>query len=662
MSSDSTKYDYIIVGSGAGGGTLAARLAEAGKSVCLLEAGGDPKKLRGGDAIEPENPDRLPQDYDVPVFHAISSENKAMKWDFFVDHYSDQTRRESDPKYSADWSKVTRPPVDPDFGDAGRPDDAVGPGREGSEARGVLYPRAGTLGGCTAHNAQITVYPHNADWNYIESMTGDKSWAADNMRKYFQRLERCRYRGYSRFTHFFGINRTRHGFNGWLQTEVALPLKAFAADKPLIRTVLTAAVRALKDVGPSFWQRLKSYAKRAHALGDPNDWRNVSVDAVGLRYPPLANRNHKRIGTRERVLEVAEKHNLEIRLNSLATNVIFDQGTNGRKRAVGVRYLEGEKLYRAHWGASAQPGTPREVFTKNGGEVILAGGAFNTPQLMMLSGIGDPAQLEKHGITTQVALPGVGQNLQDRYEVGVVYKRTEDWAVLKDAKFAKGDPQYAQWEKGQGVYISNGAVLAVIKRSLEQRPLPDLFVFALLGLFRGYYPSYSALFAGYHNYLTWAILKAHTNNTAGYVQLQSADPRDTPYINFKYFDEGNDEADEDVKSVSAGVDFVREMMSPLVEQGVLAEEMSPGLSVASGKPVEDWIKARAWGHHASCTCAIGERNRGGVVNGDFEVHGVDDLRIVDASVFPRIPGFFIVSSIYTIAEKAADVILAKASS
>jgi len=660
MSSDSTKYDYIIVGSGAGGGTLAARLAEAGKSVCLLEAGGDPKKLRGGNAIEPDNPDRLPQDYDVPVFHAISSENKAMKWDFFVDHYSDQTRRESDPKYRADWSKETRPPVDPDFGDAGRPDDAVGPDRT---ARGVLYPRAGTLGGCTAHNAQITVYPHNADWNYIESMTGDRSWAAENMRKYFQRLERCRYRPYSRFTHWLGINRTRHGFDGWLQTEMALPLKAFKEDKPLIRTVLTAAVEALKDIGPNFWQRLKSYAKRAHALADPNDWRNVSVDGIGLRYPPLANRNHKRLGTRERVLEVvAKNHPLEVRLNALATNVIFDQGTNGKKRAVGVRYLEGEKLYRAHWGASSQPGTPREVFTKDGGEVILAGGAFNTPQLMMLSGIGDPAQLEKHGITTQVALPGVGRNLQDRYEVGVVYKRTEDWAVLKDAKFAEGDPQYAQWEKGQGVYTSNGAVLAVIKRSLEERPLPDLFVFALLGLFRGYYPAYSALFAEYHNYLTWAILKAHTNNTAGYVELKSANPQDTPYINFKYFDEGNDEADEDVKSVAAGVDFVREMMSPLVEQGVLAEEMSPGLGVTSGKPVEDWIKARAWGHHASCTCAIGERNRGGVVNGDFEVHGVDNLRIVDASVFPRIPGFFIVSSIYTIAEKAADVILAKASS
>ena len=202
---------------------------------------------------------------------------------------------------------------------------------------------------------------------------------------------------------------------------------------------------------------------------------------------------------------------------------------------------------------SEAEGEKHEVFA---GEVILCGGAFNTPQLLMLSGIGPADHLKEHEIDVLVDLPGVGGNLQDRYEVGVVNEMANEWEVLEGAKFSPGDPQFIQWEtKREGVYTTNGAVLAIIKKSLEKRPLPDLFIFALLGLFRGYFPSYSALFAKNLNYLTWAILKAHTNNTAGYVKLRSNDPRDTPEINFKYFDEGNDESGDDLQSVIEGVKF-----------------------------------------------------------------------------------------------------------
>lgn len=133
-------WEYVVVGSGAGGGTLAARLAESGCRVLLLEAGGDPRELSGGDAIEP-NANRLPDDYDIPVFHAISTENEAMRWDFFVRHYGSDALQQRDEKYRENWN--------------------------GQRVDGVLYPRAGTLGGCTAHNAMIMVYPHNADWDGI---------------------------------------------------------------------------------------------------------------------------------------------------------------------------------------------------------------------------------------------------------------------------------------------------------------------------------------------------------------------------------------------------------------------------------------------------------------------------------------------------------------
>jgi choline dehydrogenase-like flavoprotein len=150
---DQPQYEYIVVGSGAGGGTVAARLAEAGRSVLLLEAGGDPCEL-------PDS--RLPEDYQVPAFHAFASENPAMRWDFFVRHYADEQRQRKDSKYSSDRG-------------------------------GILYPRAGTLGGCTAHNAMIFVYPHNQDWDDIARSTGDPSWRAGNMRRYFELLEDCRH-------------------------------------------------------------------------------------------------------------------------------------------------------------------------------------------------------------------------------------------------------------------------------------------------------------------------------------------------------------------------------------------------------------------------------------------------------------------------------------
>ena len=611
------------MGSGAGGGTVAARLAEAGKRVILLEAGGDPRELKGGDPVQP-GVNRLPSDYDVPAFHAFASENRAIAWDFFVRHYDDDALQRRDPKF------VER--------------------HDGSRVDGIYYPRVGTLGGCTAHNAMIFVYPHNADWDHIAELTGDPSWSAARMRTYFERLEACRHRPFHRWLSKLGVNLTRHGWNGWLPTETAIP-KAAICDRWLLRTILESAYEAFREDGHQI-DRVRWFLK---GWLDPNDWRLVQDNAVGVRYLPLTTDNHRRTGTRERVLDVATRHpdRLRIVLNALASKVILDHDN----RAIGVEFLHGERLYRACTPPSGRSGERRALYASR--EVILSGGAFNSPQLLMLSGIGPSDVLRRHGIEPRVGLPGVGRNLQDRYEISVVDRMNmRAWQVYEGATFDTNDPQFAEWSgRRTGVYATNGSILALFKRSAPDVPLPDLFCMALLARFDGYYPGYSGRFAKDLNALTWVVLKGHTSNRAGTVTLRSADPLDTPAINFNYFTDGGD---ADLKAVVEGVRFVRRVTRKLRERGLIAREEVPGDEIVGDAELAEFVRLNAWGHHACGTCPIGSPDANGVVGADFRVHHTRNLRVVDASVFPRIPGFFILSAIHMIGEKAADVILADA--
>ena len=621
MSREQPDCDYLVVGSGAGGGPLAANLAKAGFKVLLLEAGEDAK---------PDN-----YNCQVPCFHAIASEDESLKWDFFVRHYADDAQQRKDDKFTA--------------------------GEDG-----VLYPRAGTLGGCTVHNAMITVYPHNSDWDHIAEVTGDDSWRSDKMRDYFERLEDCQYERLEEVLSKVHLDPSRHGYKGWLTTNVANPKIVFPDHelRKLIWESVEAAIRELK-------LPITDKVEDALAELDPNDWRLVRRSAQGIRQTPLATKGGRRIGPREYLKQVQKDHpeNLIIQTGSLVTRVLFADGADGAEagdgnRAIGVEYRAGRNLYRAGCGAEkSAAGETRQAFAAR--EVILAGGAFNSPQLLMLSGIGPREQLAKFGIPVRVDLPGVGQNLQDRYEVGVVNRVKEGFELLKDATFtapaqgAQPDSVFAQWLKGTGVYTTNGAVISVITRSAAARPEPDLFLFGLAGLFRGYFPGYSKLFREHKNYFTWAILKAHTNNTAGTVTLRSNDPLDVPRIDFHYFDEGNDAAGDDLESVVNGIELARVMTQKAC--ALIEEEELPGPGLKTRDQLRQFVKDNAWGHHASCTNKMGPQGDPmAVVDSSFRVRGTRGLRVVDASVFPRIPGFFIVTSVYMISEKASDVILADA--
>jgi choline dehydrogenase len=328
-----------------------------------------------------------------------------------------------------------------------------------------------------------------------------------------------------------------------------------------------------------------------------------------------------------------------------------------------VEYLPQPHAYRAD--AHADPGpdaAPVQVTARR--EVILAGGAFNTPQLLKLSGIGPRAELERWGIRCRVDLPGVGENLQDRYEVGVVTRMRKGFSLLEGLTFrppASGedpDPGYREWTEGRGVYTTNGALLGMVRRSRPDAASPDLFLFGLPARFTGYYPGYSAALAQQTDVFTWAVLKAHTVNRAGSVLLRSADPRDTPDIRFRYFDEGDDTAGEDLDAVVTGIEVARSIMRCLGDD--VDAELVPGPAAGTRAELRSFVRDQAWGHHASCTAAIGPREGGGVLDGRFRVYGTAGLRVVDASVFPRIPGFFLVTAVYMAAEKASAAILADA--
>jgi choline dehydrogenase-like flavoprotein len=293
-------------------------------------------------------------------------------------------------------------------------------------------------------------------------------------------------------------------------------------------------------------------------------------------------------------------------------------------------------------------------------EVILCGGAFNTPQLLMLSGVGPAAHLREHGIPVRVDLPGVGRNLQDRYEVAVTHRMARPWRILEGARFERDDPVWQLWHaERSGLYASNGAALAFVRRSDPSLPDPDIFCMALPTRFEGYFRDFSRYLQTYQDRLTWAVLKGHTHNCAGSVTLRSADPRDPPHVNFRYFEEGNDHAGRDLAAVVQAIQFVRELTHPLIACGLIAEECAPGAHVKSAAALADYVRNNAWGHHASCSCPIGPAQNGGVVDSSFRVHGTRGLRVVDASIFPRIPGFFLASAVYMIAEKAAETILEK---
>lgn len=248
--------------------------------------------------------------------------------------------------------------------------------------------------------------------------------------------------------------------------------------------------------------------------------------------------------------------------------------------------------------------------------------------------------------------------------MGIVGKSTSDFALLNGCTFLKGyDACYDQWKTAppylKGGYQTNGIALAYLKHStVAEDAGHDLYLGGVPAYFNGYFLGYAEHATADLSIWTWLTLKARSRNNAGTVTLQSTDPRERPHISFNYFSVGGD---KDLEAVYEGMKFGIEAFKNLVPIDGAFERIWPPQNVSSEEDLKQFARDEAWGHHASCTCPIGADNDPmAVLDKDFLVRGTENLRVVDASVFPKIPGTYIALPIYMISEKAADVILAAA--
>ncbi len=620
------EFEFIIIGSGAGGGPLAVNLAKAGHKVLLIEAGGD----------------KLPMSSLIPAYHTFASENPQIAWDYFVKHYDT-------PYEHGKWNF-------------------------NSKSSGVLYPRSSVIGGCTASNAMICLYPDEDVWNQIYHMGSrrDRSWRGTNMRKIFKsRVESGEY---------FSDPK-----KGWHKLEMS-PITLLKKDSQLQKIVLGATLADRSFLFDELFHLGENQLRDAFRLNsylDANDPNHINDE--GFLRLPKSTFLGKRFGVYDYVQSARQKYrkNLTVVPHTFVKKIVFEKTSSGLK-AIGVDVLVGKNLYGAHK-KSNEANVKEERFYRAQKEVILSAGAFNSPQLLMLSGIAPADQFAKYhkkGVLKgepQMILNGVGKNLKDRYEVSVVTELEKNLDLLKDCRFADSFQKVSQdkclkdWvntsTRKKSVYATNGILASIkMKSSVHKKDSSDLILFGVPGDFRGYYPGYAKDSVATKNKFTWAVLKGHSANRMGRVKLKSDNCLDTPDIHFNYFNGAG--SSEDLQAVLEGLRRVRKInrttfgdasrysRSPNNRAG--KGEVYPGAGIETDAELKTWIQREAWGHHASCSNKMGIHPKdGSVVDMNFKVHGTTNLRVVDASVFPKIPGLFIAAPIYMIAEKASDVILRK---
>jgi len=450
--------------------------------------------------------------------------------------------------------------------------------------RELYWPRGKTLGGCSSNNAMIYVRGHPSDYDGWAGL-GNDGWGYDSMLEYFKRAER------------FGPGGSPyHGEDGPLSvTEQTSP-------RPASEAFVSAAAAAGYDRN--------------------DDFNGETQEGVGLYH--VTQRNGKRHSAADAYLRpVLDRPNLTAETGAQVTAVTIEDG-----RATGVEYR--------------QDGRARSAAA--GEEVVLSAGAVNSPQLLMLSGVGDPDHLSDHGIDTVVESPGVGRNLQDHLFAFTVYETADDVSTLDDAGGPLDVLSWFVFKRGK--LTSNVGEAGGFVRTDEELSRPDLqFHFA---------PSYF-MEHGLANPADGRGLSIGATQlrpeSRGRVTLASDDPFDAPRIDPNYLAET-----EDVAALVEGVKRAREIAArePLSEY--VGREVWPGEEAQSDEAIEAHVREECHTvYHPVGTCKMGD-DEAAVVDDRLRVHGVEGLRVADASVMPTLVGGNTNAPTIAIAERAADLI------
>ncbi|MDQ0717810.1 choline dehydrogenase [Streptomyces luteogriseus] len=458
--------------------------------------------------------------------------------------------------------------------------------------RRVYHARGKVLGGSSSINGMIFQRGNPMDYERWAADPGMKDWDYAHCLPYFRRMENClaadpddEFRGH----------------------DGPLVLERGPGANPLFKAFL----KATEEAGHAPTDDVNGYRQEGFARFDRNVHRGRRLSASKAYLKP-----------------VRKRPNLTIKTRTLVTRVLFEG-----KRAVGVEYRRGR-------------GRPQRVRAR---EIILCGGAINSPQLLQLSGVGNAEELRALGIDVVHDLPGVGENLQDHLEVYIQYACERP--VSMQPYLAKWRAPFIglQWLFRTGPAATNHFEAGGFVRGNEDVPYPNL-MFHFLPIAVRYDGSVPA---GGHGY------QVHVgpmySDAIGSVKIKSKDPAQHPALRFNYLS-----TEQDRREWVEAVRVARRLLNQPAMAPYNGGEISPGPSVETDEEILAWVaKDGETALHPSCTCKMGTDEMAVVDPASMRVHGVEGLRVVDASVMPYITNGNIYAPVMMIAEKAADLILGK---